>query len=132
MRLATGKRMFAKHRGVVCGVVAPTLLVGIASAEEKPIAVLELGGASAWNVPGSRSFGPTAAVEFEPIKDRLLIEAGTTPFFDDSGHADWDFDVLFRHPRPDHVAIRFKQNGRQRKLKVGTFASAAITGEYTV
>jgi hypothetical protein len=49
-------------------------------------------------VPGSPSFGPTAAVEFEPIKDYLLIEAGVTPFFDNSGHADWDFDLLFRHP----------------------------------
>jgi hypothetical protein len=75
------------------------LFVGIASAEEKePVAVLELGGASAWNVPGSPSFGPTAAVEFEPIKDYLLIEAGVAPFFDNSGHADWDFDLLFRHP----------------------------------
>ena len=36
------------------------LFVGIASAEEKePVAVLELGGASAWNVPGSPNFGPS-------------------------------------------------------------------------
>ena len=57
--------MFAKHRGIVCGIIAATLFVGIAFAEEKePVAVLELGGASAWNVPGSRSFGPTASVEF--------------------------------------------------------------------
>ena len=42
--------MFAKYRGIVCGIIAATLFVGIASAEEKePIAVLELGGASAWN-----------------------------------------------------------------------------------
>ena len=46
------KRMFAKYRGIVCGIIAATLFVGIASAGEKePVAVLELGGASAWNVP---------------------------------------------------------------------------------
>ena len=74
---------------VVCGIIAATLFVGIASAEEKePVAVLELGGASAWNVQGSPSFGPTAAVEFESIKNCLLIEAGITPFFDNSGHAE--------------------------------------------
>ena len=38
----------------VAASVAATLFVGIASAEEKePVAVLELGGASAWNVPGA-------------------------------------------------------------------------------
>ena len=61
------------------GIIAATLFVGIASAEEKePVAVLQLGGATAWNVPGSGAFGPTASVEFEPIKDNLLIEAGVT------------------------------------------------------
>ena len=53
--------MFAKYRGIVCGIIAATLFGGIASAEEKePVAVLELGGASAWNVQGSpqlRSYG---------------------------------------------------------------------------
>ena len=54
------KRMLAKYRGIVCGIIAATLFVGIASAEEKePVAVLQLGGATAWNVPGSGAFGPT-------------------------------------------------------------------------
>jgi hypothetical protein len=71
---------------------------GAASAEEKePVAVLELGGAGSWDVRGAASFGPSAAVEFEPIKNYLMIEAGLTPFFDTRGHADWDFDLLFRH-----------------------------------
>jgi hypothetical protein len=43
------------------------------------------------------SFGPSAAVEFEPIKNNLVMEAGLTPFFDNRGHADWNFDMLFRH-----------------------------------
>ena len=91
--------MFAKYRRILCGIIAATLFVGIASAEEKePVAVLELGSAAAWNMPGGAALGPTASVEFEPIKDNLLIEASITPFFDNSGHADWDFDLVFRHP----------------------------------
>jgi hypothetical protein len=91
--------MFAKYRRILSGIIAATLFVGIASAEEKePVAVLELGSAAAWNMPGGAALGPTASVEFEPIKDNLLIEASITPFFDNSGHADWDFDLVFRHP----------------------------------
>jgi hypothetical protein len=80
--------MFVKYRGIVCGIIAAAVVfVGSASAEEKePVAVLELGGAAAWNMPGGTALGPTASVEFEPIKDNLLIEAGITPFFDNSGH----------------------------------------------
>ena len=90
--------MLGKQRSIVYGIIAATLFVGIASAEEKePVAVLQLGGATAWNVLGSGTFGPTASVEFEPIKDNLLIEAGVTPFFDNGGHAEWDFDLVFRH-----------------------------------
>jgi hypothetical protein len=69
----------------------------VLAGEKEPVAILELGGAGAWNVPGGSSFGPTAAVEFEPIKNYLVIEAGITPFFDNTRHADWDFDLLFRH-----------------------------------
>jgi hypothetical protein len=91
--------MFGDYRDVVCGVIAAILFVGVAWAEEKePAAILQLGGAGAWNVPGGASFGPTASVEFEPIKDRLIIEAGLTPLFDTSGRAEWDFDLVFRHP----------------------------------
>jgi hypothetical protein len=96
--LGAGQRMITDYRGIACGIIA-ALSIGVASAEEKePFAVLELGGASAWSVPGGLSFGPTAAIEFEPIKDRLLIEAGITPFFDNSRRAEWDFDLVFRHP----------------------------------
>jgi hypothetical protein len=74
-------------------------MAAVASAEEKePVAVLELGGAGSWDVRGGASFGPSSAVEFEPIKNYLVMEAGVTPFFDNHGHADWDFDLLFRHP----------------------------------
>lgn len=93
-----------KHRGMFCALACAiaAAVLGAAkpsAAEEKePIAVLELGGAGAWNMQGEFGFGPSAALEFEPIKDSLVIEAGLAPLFDRSGHADWDFDVLFRHP----------------------------------
>jgi hypothetical protein len=80
---------------------ALALSSGVALAEEKeakePVAILELGAAGAWDMHGGSAFGPTAAVEFEPIKNYLVIEAGLTPFFDSSRRADWDFDLLFRH-----------------------------------
>jgi hypothetical protein len=84
----------------VAMLAAVALCAGAASAEEKekePVAILELGAAGAWDIHGGSAFGPAAAVEFEPIKNYLVIEAGLTPFFDSGGHADWDFDLLFRH-----------------------------------
>jgi hypothetical protein len=88
-------------RALACALATVVLLAAKPSrAEEKePIAVLELGGAAATNMQGEFGFGPSAAVEFEPIKNYLVIEAGLAPLFDRSGHADWDFDVLF--PSPD-------------------------------
>ena len=85
---------------LACAIAAAVLGAAKPSAaeEKEPIAVLELGGAGAWNMQGEFGFGPSAALEFEPIKDSLVIEAGLAPLFDRSGHADWDFDVLFRHP----------------------------------
>ena len=42
---------------------------------------IELGGTGEWTFTGETSFGPSAAVEFEPIKDWLEIEIGTGPLF---------------------------------------------------
>ena len=118
--------MFAKYRGIVCGIIAATLFVGIASAEEKePVAVLQLGGATAWNVPGSGAFGPTASVEFEPIKDNLLIEAGVTPFFDNSGHAEWDFDLVFRHAFELSKKVEFEPGIGPSLSSSGQFGATA-------
>ena len=72
-------------RGGAGIVLIPALLAvaGIALAEEKePVAVLELGAAGSWDVHGGTSFGPSSAVEFAPIKNYLVMEAGLTPFFD--------------------------------------------------
>ena len=37
-----------------------------------------------------------------------MIEAGLTPFFDNGGHADWDFDLLFRHPLKLSKKVEFE------------------------
>jgi len=93
-----------KHGGMLRVLACATATVVLVAAkpslaeEKEPIAVLELGGAAATNMQGEFGFGPSAALEFEPIKNTLVIEAGLAPLFDRSGHADWDFDVLFRHP----------------------------------
>lgn len=66
--------------------------------EKEPAAVLELGGAAAWNLKaGGSSFGPTAAVELTPIENWLELEVGITPLF--ARHsAEWDTDLLFKKP----------------------------------
>lgn len=68
------------------------------SAEDEPAAVVEVGGAAAWSVKdGTRSFGPTAAVEVTPIENRLELEAGVTPLF--ARHStEWSVDLLFKKP----------------------------------
>jgi hypothetical protein len=81
----------------------PFISVGIlfaakAQAEEKePIAIVEIGGTGEWT-PQERasSIGPSAAVEFTPIKDWLEIEAGTSTLF--GRHTEWGADLLFKKP----------------------------------
>jgi hypothetical protein len=80
--------------------VVTTLAVAQASAEEhdkEPIAIVELGGAGEWGLSGGSSYGPSVAVEFEPIRNWLEIEIGTAPLFS-NGHAELDTDVLFKKP----------------------------------
>jgi hypothetical protein len=69
-----------------------------ADSDPEPAAILELGGAAAWNLPGgASSFGADAAIEFTPIENWLEIEAGTTPLF--TRHStEWDTDLLFKKP----------------------------------
>jgi hypothetical protein len=73
--------------------------VGLAqSVEKEPVAIVELGGATSWNVKGgAATFGPDFAVEVTPIEDRLELEAGATPFFTRNS-TEWDTDLLFKKP----------------------------------
>jgi hypothetical protein len=64
----------------------------------EPAAIIELGGATSWNVRGgAAAFGPDFAVEFTPIENWLEIEAGVTPIF--TRHStEWDTDLLVKKP----------------------------------
>jgi hypothetical protein len=79
-------------------IVAPLLFVANAQAEDKePTAIVELGAGAEWGVPGASSVGPSAAIEFTPIKDWLEIEGGVGPKFQ-GGLTEWDTDLLFKKP----------------------------------
>ena len=125
-----------KDRAAVCvatrgqmfiGVVVLLLCIQAAHAEEKePFAVVELGGAAQWGLTnGSPSFGPSAAVEFEPIKNLLVIEAGLTPLFDNRGHSDWDFDLLFRHSFEVSKTVEFEPGIGPTVSSSGQFGAQA-------
>ena len=68
------------------------------SDDKEPAAIAELGGAANWSVTdGGSSFGPTIAVEVEPVENWLEVEAGVTPLF--ALHStEWDIDLLFKKP----------------------------------
>jgi hypothetical protein len=68
------------------------------SVDKEPIAVIELGGASSWDLKGGgASLGADVAVEFTPIENWLELEAGVTPLF--TRHStEWDTDLLFKKP----------------------------------
>jgi hypothetical protein len=73
---------------VLCLTVALSLFAGKAWAEEKdPTAIVELGAAGEWDFPSGK-LGPTAAVEFTPIKEWLEIEAGVSTLFG-GGQREW-------------------------------------------
>jgi hypothetical protein len=86
-----------KHgtRTFVAVVAASILFVAESRAEEKePAAVVEIGAASEWDLAGGSSFGPSAAVEFSPVKN-LILEVGVAPLFS-AGRAEWGTDLLFK------------------------------------
>jgi hypothetical protein len=66
--------------------------------DKEPVAVVELGGASSWDLKGGgSSFGADVAVEVTPIENWLELEAGVTPLF--ARHSrEWDTDLLFKKP----------------------------------
>lgn len=69
------------------------------AADKGEAAILELGGATGWNVKGGgTSFGPDLAVEFTPIENWLEIEAGVTPLFQRHQSTEWNTDLLFKKP----------------------------------
>ena len=74
-----------------------SLCASAAWAEEKePAAIIELGGVGEWDFTQGK-LGPSAAIEFTPIKDWLEIEAGVSPLFG-GGRTEWSTDLLFKKP----------------------------------
>lgn len=86
-------------RFVLLAAVSLTPAVAAAQSEEKdPAAVIELGGATAWNIEdGGASGGPSVAVEVTPIENWLELEGGVTALFS-SKSTEWDTDLLFKKP----------------------------------
>ena len=84
------------------GAVALLLFAGQAEAadkEKEPSAILEIGGASEWSLQnGAASLGPSIAVEIEPIKEWLELEAGFTPLLRKGSSPEWSTDLLFKKP----------------------------------
>ena len=64
----------------------------------EPALVLELGGAASRSITESvSSFGPSASLEFEPIENKLEVEAGASSLF--RRHAtEWDTSLIFKKP----------------------------------
>lgn len=90
--------MTPKTRALFAAVSVATLLSAQARAEDKePVAIVEIGSAGDWSLSGGSSFGPSAAIEFTPIKNWLEIEVGVAPLFG-NGHAELDTDLLFKKP----------------------------------
>jgi hypothetical protein len=57
-----------------------------ADADKKPVATLEVGVASSWNIKGgAATFAPNLAAELTPIENWLELEAGVSAPFDGEG-----------------------------------------------
>jgi hypothetical protein len=89
--------------------LALLLIAGAAFAEDKePLAIIELGAAGEWGLnSGGSSFGPTAAVEFTPIKNWLEIETGVQTLFS-HGQTEWDTDFVFKKPFDLSPTVEFE------------------------
>ena len=84
-------------RVLPCLVFALLVAWDVRAEEKEPSAIIEIGGAGEWGLPGASKFGPSAAVEFTPIKDWFEIEAGISTLFG-GGETEWETDLLFKKP----------------------------------
>jgi hypothetical protein len=87
---------------LIIGLMTLPLLASQAQAEDKKesdsIAELEIGAAGEWGLPnGEFGVGPSAAIEFTAVRDRLEIELGISPLFD-RGETEWGTELIFKTP----------------------------------
>jgi hypothetical protein len=69
-----------------------------ASEDKEPVAILEIGAATSWNIKGgAATFAPNLAAETTPIENWLELEAGVSPFYTRNS-TEWDTDLLFKKP----------------------------------
>jgi hypothetical protein len=69
-----------------------------AGEDKEPVAILELGAATSWNLSGgAATFAPNLAAEVTPIENWLELEAGVSPFYTHNS-TEWDTDLLFKKP----------------------------------
>jgi hypothetical protein len=119
-------------RGILGGIATLLALAGAAPAEDRePAAVVELGGSGELGLQdGSSSFGPSAAVEFTPIKNWLEIEGGVSPLFG-GGRTEWGTDLLFKKPfdLSDGVEFMFGAGPEWKHTIGGGATTDSIVGE---
>ena len=73
-------------------------LVGTTVDDKENKAILEVGGATSWNVSGgAATWAPNLAAEIEPIENWLELEMGVSPFYTHNSK-EWDTDLLFKKP----------------------------------
>jgi hypothetical protein len=69
-----------------------------ASKDKVPLAILEIGTATSWNIKGgAATFAPNLAAEMTPIENWLELEAGVSPYCTRNS-TEWDTDLLFKKP----------------------------------
>lgn len=90
--------MFWKPQLLIASLLLYSARAFAQSHDPEPVAVLELGAATAVNLnSAAASFGPTVALEVTPIENWLELEAGVTPLF--RRHStEWGTDLLFKKP----------------------------------
>jgi len=72
--------------------------VQTAKEPDEPVAILEVGAATSWNIKGgAATFAPNLAAEVTPIEGWLELEAGVSPFYTRKS-TEWDTDLLFKKP----------------------------------
>lgn len=104
--------------------------------DKDPIAIVELGAATSWNLGGgAATFAPNLAAEVTPIENWLEIEAGVSRFYTHE-LTEWDTDLLFKKPwtisrKAEFMAgvgpewVHLRQNG-----KVINSFSGEIAGDF--